>query len=375
MLNQKVNYLFLITLFPFFCVAQNVLDLPQASPRAAIRQRIGLTDMEVDYSRPAVNGRKIWGDIVPYGFTLPTVDGKDKAPWKTGANMNTTLSFTHEVMIEGQKVKAGKYGYFVAVHEDGTATLVLSKTNGAYGQYFYREEEGVIRAVVQTRSVPHTARLTFSFDEVGPMHAVLSLKWDELEIPVKITVNVHEIVVASLTEQLKHPATFTWHGRVQAIRYLIDNNIRLDLALQWADEALEGSPGGELLTGERNFTTLTTKYHVLNALQREPEAKIYLKEAMANPGSVQPARVASFANNLLSKNRKQDAQQVLDWSIKKWPGSWEVKHGMAHLYSLEGKYIEALKLENEVYQQIPQDQKERIADNIKLLKQNKTINL
>lgn len=138
---------------------------------------------------------------------------------------------------------------------------------------------------------------------------------------------------------------------------------------------MEGSPGGELLTGERNFTTLTTKYHVLNAQQREAEAKLYLTEAMANPGNIPSARVASFANNLIGKNRKQDAELVLEWALQKWPGSWEVKHGMARLFSMEGKFKEALKLEREVYQQIPEEQKARIAGNIKLLEQNKSINL
>lgn len=232
MINPKIYNLLCLVLIPALGLAQNVLDLPQSSPRAGVRQRIGLTDIEVDYSRPSVNGRKIWGDIVPFGFTLPTVDGSDKAPWKTGANMNTTISFNHDVMIEDHPVKAGTYGFFIAVHEGGTATVVLSKTNQAYGQYFYREEEDVMRATVQTRTIPSTEWLTFSFDDVGPSYAILSLKWDTLEIPVKITVNVYEIVAASLIQQLKQPATFTWQARVQAVRYLIDNSTHLDLALQ-----------------------------------------------------------------------------------------------------------------------------------------------
>lgn len=354
--------------------AQTVVTLPQASQRATIIQRVGLTDIEVNYGRPSVKGRKIWGEVVPYGFTLPTVDGKDAAPWKTGADLNTTISFMHDVAVEGKPVKAGKYGFFVAMHEDGTATVVLSRTNQAYGQYFYREEEDALRVKVVARSSPPSELLSFSFDEVGSSYAVLSLKWETREVPIKIDVDVHEIVTASLVEQLKQPATFTWQGRVQAARYLIDNNIHLDLALQWVNEAIDGSVGGELLIGERNFTTLTTKYHVLNALNREKEAKQYLSEALASPGNVTPARVVSFGGNILKKNRIEDAQRVLDWALDRWPNHWETKHGMARILSAGGKYTAALKFEQEAYALAPEDQKKSIAGNIKLLEQNKNFN-
>lgn len=351
-----------------------VIELPQASQRAGLRQRIGLTDIEVDYARPAVNGRKIWGNIVPYGFTSPTVDGIDQAPWKTGANMNTTLSFTHDVLVEGHRVNAGTYGFFVAIYEDDSALVVLSKTYSAYGQYFYKQEEDVLRATVKTRTTKATELLTFYFDEVRAKDAVLSLKWESVEIPIKIEVDVFEVVKLSLIEQLKQPSTFTWQGRVQAVRYCIDNKVHLALALQWADEALNGTPGGELLTGERNFTTLTTKYHVLNALNREQEAKSYLQESLANPGNVPPERVASFGTNLLAKNRKQDAELVFEWAAKQWPGRWETKHGLARIYAADGKYKEALKLEREVYQRAPEDEKASIANNIIPLEQNKDFN-
>lgn len=350
--------------------AQTVVELPQASQRATTTQRVGLTDIAVNYSRPAVNGRKIWGEVVPYGFTLPTVDGKDKAPWKTGANMNTTLSFTHEVNVEGKPIAAGTYGFFVAVHEDSTATLVLSRTNHAYGQYFYKEDEDVLRAKVNTKTIAPTELFTFSFDEVKERYAVLSLKWETKEIPIKIDVNVQKIVTASLIEQLKQPATFTWHGRVQAARYLFDQQANLDLALQWTEEAIHGAPGQELLVGEKNFATLTTHYYVLYALNRIPEAKTSLNEALDNPGNISPARVVAFGRSLLTRNRKDDAQRVLTWALQKWPSSWETKQGMARLHSANGKYKDALKLEQDAYATAPEDQKPTLALYIKKLETN-----
>lgn len=203
-------------------LAQTVVELPQVSQRATIRQRIGLTDIEVNYSRPSVNGRKIWGDVVPYGFTLPTVDGLDKAPWKTGANLNTTLAFTHDVKIEGKPVKAGKYGFFAAMHEDGTATMVLSRTNSAYGQYFYREEEDVLRATVTTRSIPHTELLTFSFEEVRSNQALLSLRWETKEVPVKVEVDVHAIYRSSQFNRAVETTRYVHVARSCAGRTLHD---------------------------------------------------------------------------------------------------------------------------------------------------------
>jgi tetratricopeptide (TPR) repeat protein len=354
--------------------AQTVVELPQSSQKGVTIQRVGLTDITMEYYRPAVKGRKIWGDLVPFGFTLPTVDGIDKAPWKTGANMNTTISFTHDVTVEGTKVGAGKYGFFIAMHENGKATLVLSKTNSAYGQYFYKEEEDILRAIVNTRSTPHTELFTCSFDVVEEGSTILSLKWDKIEIPVKIEVDVPEIVTASLVEQLKKPSAFSWHGKVQAARYLVNKNIHLDLALQWCNEAINGAPGQELLEGEKNFVTLSAKYNVLFAMGNKQEAKQALTEAFANPGNSTPAAVVSFGRSLLLKDRKEDAQLVFDFTYKKWPNTWEAKHGMARMLSANGKFNEALKYELDVLKLVSAEQKPVIETYIKLLRESKDFN-
>ncbi len=287
--------------------------------------------------------------------------------------MNSTISFTHDVTVEGKLVKAGKYGFFLAVHDDETATVVLSKAYQAYGSYFYKEEEDVLRAKVNTRAITSVELLTFSFDEATPKYVVLSFKWENKEVPVKIEVNVPEIVTASLVEQLKQPLTFTWQGRTQAARYLVDQNIHLDLALRWAEEAIKGD--GVEVDGERNFQTLNTKYLVLNAMNNQQGAKAILQEALANPGSVSASNALSFGRTLLTKNKKEDAQLVFEWALKKWPTAWEAKHGMARLLSANGKYKEALKLEREVYDLVTEESsKASVAKFIKLLEENKDFN-
>lgn len=369
------HYLFLVFLLISLCgTAQTIMEVPQASQKAVTSQTIGLTEITVEYFRPSVKGRKIWGELVPYGFTSETFDGKDQAPWKTGANMNTTLSFTHDVMIEGKPVKAGKYGFFAAIHENGTATLVLSKTNSAYGHYFYKQEEDILRVDVKTKTALHTELLTFSFDEVSQNATTLSLKWETKEIPVHLEVNVPEIVTASLIEQMKHPRAFSWHSRVQAVRYLLDNHVHLDLAYQWAQEAVNGSPGDELMEGDKNFVTLVTLSHVLFALDSAARSKAVLKEALSTSSEATIARAYSVGRNLQTKKRYDDAHLVFNWMIRQWPDAWEGLHGKAKLLSAEGKFKEALKFENLAFLKAPADQQKTLQEFIQRLQNNKDIN-
>ena len=116
------------------------LNVPEGSQRAQVTQRVGTTDITIDYGRPKVNGREIWGKLVPYGFNNLGFGTSTAAPWRSGANVNTTIEFTHDVKIEGKDIKAGKYGFHTAVEENGDVTVIFSKDNGAWGSYFYKED-------------------------------------------------------------------------------------------------------------------------------------------------------------------------------------------------------------------------------------------
>src|SRR5436853_150270 len=127
---------------PVASAAQSfVLDLPAASPRAQISQRIGLTDVTINYHRPLVKGRKIWGGLVPYGTV-----------WRAGANENSTISFSTPVKIEGHVVAAGTYALYM-IPSASQWTVVLSKFTGDWGQYNYDPSEDAVRVDVTPQAV------------------------------------------------------------------------------------------------------------------------------------------------------------------------------------------------------------------------------
>src|SRR5436853_6745711 len=132
--------------------AQRVLTTPPSSvnKKASVSERIGITDVNMHYDRPGVKGRegKIWGQLIPAGFTDPGFGSSHAAPWRAGANENTTIEFSNDVKIEGQTLAAGKYGFFVA-YDPNECTLIFSKNSTSWGSFFYKPEEDVLRVKVK----------------------------------------------------------------------------------------------------------------------------------------------------------------------------------------------------------------------------------
>jgi len=135
--------------------AQPSLTLPQASPRASVSQTVGLTEMTITYHRPAVNARKIWGGLVPYGEV-----------WRAGANENTTISFSSPVTVGGKTLAAGIYGLHILPTE-GNWTVILSTVSSAWGSFSYDSKEDAARVTVQPQPADVQERLSYSFEGRG----------------------------------------------------------------------------------------------------------------------------------------------------------------------------------------------------------------
>ena len=196
-MKTTTNYLFnpviftLLALTSLFGLAQNVTTPRAASPAAEISQTVGLTDITVNYSRPKLTtaagvdrGGQIWGQLVPYGFNKTPFGKKGIIPWRAGANENTILSFSDPIVLEGKEVAAGSYGLHMDVQENGAVTVILSSNTSSWGSYYYDETEDVVRVQVQSKPTSKTEVLTYAFVDFGTDYTVLSLKWDEKEIPV-----------------------------------------------------------------------------------------------------------------------------------------------------------------------------------------------
>lgn len=167
--------------------------LPQASPASTVTQTVGITELSVAYSRPSVNGREIWGKLVPYGLTNLGWAGADSAPWRAGANENTVITFEHDAKIEGQPIAAGSYGLHLILEESGDTTVILSNDYESWGSYFYDASKDALRVKVKASESEHVEQLTYSFSEVAKTSALLSLEWEKLSIPIRISVDTDAI--------------------------------------------------------------------------------------------------------------------------------------------------------------------------------------
>ena len=163
---------------------------PRPSLKASVSQTIGVdTDITIVYSRPGVKGRKVWGDLVPLGMAEGNKYSNNKPyPWRGGANENTTIEFSKDVTINGNKVPAGKYGlHFIPTEKEWT--VILNKKNDAWGSYTYDEKDDQLRISVTPAKTPFQEWLTYGFDDLAGTSCSAYLNWEELKVPFKISVS------------------------------------------------------------------------------------------------------------------------------------------------------------------------------------------
>jgi len=178
---------FALTTFSTMSMAQDAEI--RKSPHATVSQRIGVdTDIEIDYSRPGVKGREVWGKLVPYGLFPGNKYSKEKPfPWRAGANENTTIEFNNDLIIEGKKVAAGKYSIHMIVSKS-SIKVMLNKSNDTWGSYTYDASKNVLEVSVTPVADKHMEWLEYSFGELSDNSTTLNLRWEKLSIPIKIKI-------------------------------------------------------------------------------------------------------------------------------------------------------------------------------------------
>ena len=157
------------------------------SLKASVSQTLGVdTDITFEFSRPGVKGRTIWGELEPYGMRPGNKYSKEKPfPWRAGANENTTIAFNNDVLIEGNKVPAGKYGIHM-IPAEGKWTVIFNKKNEEWGSYSYDEKEDALRITVQPVAASHQEWLIYGFEKLDGNSAVAFLHWEKLKVPFSI---------------------------------------------------------------------------------------------------------------------------------------------------------------------------------------------
>ncbi|HXV65512.1 MAG TPA: DUF2911 domain-containing protein [Vicinamibacteria bacterium] len=202
------------------------LQLPRPSQKAQVMQTVGLTDVTINYSRPGVKGRVIWGELVPY----------DKV-WRTGANEATIITFSTVVKVNGQALPAGTY----SIHTIPTKsdwTVIFNKKAEQWGSYSYDEKDDALR--IQVKAQPHefTEWMAFSLPNIAVDKATVALDWEKLRVPFEIQVETIDHALASARAAMASLAADDQQTAFRCASFAFDNNVAPDEARQWVDKSI-----------------------------------------------------------------------------------------------------------------------------------------
>ncbi len=289
------------------------LTLPQASPEASVTQTVGLTRLEIRYHRPAVNKRKVWGELVPLGEV-----------WRAGANENTTISFSSPVTVEGQKLAAGTYGLHMIPGEKEW-TVAFSNVTSAWGSFSYDEKEDALRVKVEPQRAPFEERLEYTFENPTEDAVTARLHWEELSVPVRIQVDTPQVVVESLRSQLRGLPRFSWQGWNQAANYCLTHGVNLEEATKWADRSIAIN---------ENFTNLRTKAGLLEKSGDTKTAGDLRAKALQIANE---ADINNYGYQLLGEKKYDEAIRYFQKNTKDYPKSWNTYDSLGEAYLAKGE--------------------------------------
>ncbi|HET6767176.1 MAG TPA: DUF2911 domain-containing protein [Chitinophagaceae bacterium] len=223
---KKIS-LFVIASCLFIYSEAQQLNTPQPSPTANIKQNFALSNIEISYSRPGVKGRKVFGDLVPYGKV-----------WRTGANNATTITFGEEVMIGGKKVPAGKYG-LLTIPGQSEWTIIISKQTDVTSPADYKQDQDVVRVQAKPETMPFSIEtFMINIDNIKSNSCEIGFGWDNVYTSFEVKADVESKVM----EQIKNSMERDNKPYFNAALYYIDNGKDLNKAIEWLDKAYAQNP-------------------------------------------------------------------------------------------------------------------------------------
>jgi hypothetical protein len=327
-----------------------MLDLPRQSQHALVSQRIGITDITVNYHRPLANGRQIWGKVAPYGQV-----------WRAGANENTTITFTDPVTVEGQMLDKGTYGLHMIPGETEW-TIIFSKISTAWGSFTYKQEDDALRVTVKPQAAELHDALAYDFDDVKPDSTVVTMRWDKVAVPFKVQVNVNDIVVASIRKQLHGLNHFYWEGWDDAAAYFLANKIDLDEALKDEDQSIQA---------EERYDNVLNKSKILEAMGRTQDAEMFRTKAL---DLASPLQLYFYGRQLQTQKKSDEAFALYRSTAKKFPDYWTSHMGLARVYSSQGNFDDAVKEVKLSLTTAPDSNKTNLEGYVKKLESKQDIN-
>jgi hypothetical protein len=256
------------------------LRLPRPSQKASVTQTIGLTDMTITYSRPGVKGRVIWGGLVPY----------DKV-WRTGANEATTISFSDDVMINGQPLPKGAYSLHTIPGRDSW-TIIFNKTANQWGSFSYDAAQDALRVTVKPEKADFREWMSFDIPQLSTDSATVAIRWENLAVPFTVNTGTAQKVLADVRAALAAAKPDDWRTPYRAANFANDNRMPDDAA-KWLDQSIKA---------QENINNL------------------YLKARMQARAGDRMAAIYT-AERAISKATPQDAEEVAE--IRKDIDAWK----------------------------------------------------
>lgn len=352
-------------------VAQLTTTPDGGNRKAEVSENIGITNVSIEYGRPAVKGRegKIWGNLVHKGFIDLGFGTSKSAPWRAGANENTVIEFSTPVMIEGKSIPAGKYGLFVA-YDSLASTVILSKNYTSWGSFFYNEKEDAVRVTVKPVPLDKSVEwLKYEFLNETDSSATVALEWEKLMIPFRVSTDYVNLQLESFRRELRSEKSFSpgWQNYNQAAAYCLVHNVNFEEGLKWAEEAVNGT-----FVGEKNFTTLSTKAQLLARLNRGAEAEALMKEALPLGNAPQ---IHGYARQLLLQKKTKEAFDAFKLNYDKNPNTFTTNMGMTRGYSALKDYKKAVEYALKALPQAPDKvNKDNVMRIIQMLQDGKDVN-
>lgn len=323
------------------------LPPPGDNQKASVTQWMGPVKVTVDYSSPDVHSPTgddrsghIWGELVPWGIAsnpfYPGFGTAEEIPWRAGANMNTTIAFSHDVEVEGQPLAAGTYGLHMIPGEKEWG-VIFSRNATSWGSFFYEPSEDALRVTVTPEPAEYREWLTYDFLDRQLDSTVLALHWERLRVPIRIAVpDVVDLYVELIDDETRGAGGSYWQNWYGAAQFLLGRQARPEKALEYARNAVSEN------RGQPNFATLSLLSQALTANGQDEEAKEVFEQALAHP-TADAGQVHQAGRQLLAAGQAEEAMRVFQLNYERFDGAWPTEVGMVRGLSAVGRYAEAVE--------------------------------
>ena len=282
-----------------------------------VQQRLGVTDITIRYHRPLVDGRKIWGALVPYGKV-----------WRAGANFNTTIEVSDPGLGRGQAVAAGNLRAAHAPTADSW-TIIFSKAADSWGSYTYDQAEDALRVTVKPRPAEMQEALQYSFEDLKPDSTTVTMTWEKLAVPFRIAVNDQHTVLPYIRRKMRGFQQYFWGPTNEAAQYCLEKKIALPEALKWAELSIQA---------EERFENLGTKADILKAMGKTEEGKKTWEHALE---LAKPVQLYTYARGLQAQKRDAEAMEIFKTVAEQSPDDLFGHMARARIKSHAGDYAGA----------------------------------